>query len=236
MCVQYIGGCSVHRRIFSTLENVQYIGGCSVHQGDTMRTLGDIISGCVQYIGGIPWVHRGDTMSASGRYHEYIEGCSVHRDTMSTLGRYHEYIEGISLVHRGMFSTSRDVQYIRDFNRNWKVFTNLLPHMHHYIPRCTHDIPRCTHDIPEVLMISPWCTHGIPPMYWTSPDVLMISPACIMVSPTCIMVSPRCTEHPSSACSKFWGCQGRRTGVTTVSNSLILGGRVTKVLKNGDEK
>ena len=35
----------------------------------------------------------------------------------------------------------------------------------------------------------------------------------------------------------FGGCQGRRTGggVTTVSNSLILGGRVTKVLKNGDE-
>ena len=33
-------------------------------------------------------------------------------------------------------------------------------------------------------------------------------------------------------------CQGRRTGmgVTTVSNSLILGGWVTKVLKNGDEK
>ena len=36
----------------------------------------------------------------------------------------------------------------------------------------------------------------------------------------------------------FGGCQGRRTGVgvTTVSNSLILGGWVTKVLKNGDEK
>ena len=34
------------------------------------------------------------------------------------------------------------------------------------------------------------------------------------------------------------GCQGRRTGVgvTTVSNSLILGGWVTKVLKNDDEK
>ena len=40
------------------------------------------------------------------------------------------------------------------------------------------------------------------------------------------------------AFSKFWGCQGRRTGVvvTTVSNSLILGGWVTNVLKNGDEK
>ena len=34
------------------------------------------------------------------------------------------------------------------------------------------------------------------------------------------------------------GCQGRRTGVgvTTVSNSLILGGWVTKVLKNCDKK
>ena len=33
------------------------------------------------------------------------------------------------------------------------------------------------------------------------------------------------------------GCQGRRTGVgvTTVSNSLILGGWVTKVLKNGEK-
>ena len=43
---------------------------------------------------------------------------------------------------------------------------------------------------------------------------------------------------PSGARSKFWGCQGRRTGVgvTTVSNSLILGGWVTKVLKNGNKK
>ena len=38
--------------------------------------------------------------------------------------------------------------------------------------------------------------------------------------------------------SKFGGCQGRRTGmgVTTVSNSLILGGWMTKVLKNGAQK
>ena len=36
----------------------------------------------------------------------------------------------------------------------------------------------------------------------------------------------------------FGGCQGQRTGVgvTTVSNSLILGGWVTKVLKNDDKK
>ena len=64
-------------------------------------------------------------MSISGRYHEYIGGCSVHgcimicvRDIMSTFGvyhdtsvGYHEYIwgctvhGGISIVHRGMFST-----------------------------------------------------------------------------------------------------------------------------------
>ena len=33
------------------------------------------------------------------------------------------------------------------------------------------------------------------------------------------------------------GCQGRRTGVavTTASSSLILGGWVTKVVKNGDK-
>ena len=54
-------------------------------------------------------------MSTSGGYHEYIGGgASVHRrDTMSTsggyhdtCGGYHEYIGGCS-VHRGMFSTSK---------------------------------------------------------------------------------------------------------------------------------
>ena len=47
-------------------------------------------------------VHRGDTMSTSGGYHEYIRGCSVHRrdimmnvgDTMSTSGDV-QYIGGI---------------------------------------------------------------------------------------------------------------------------------------------
>ena len=54
-------------------------------------------------------------------------------------------------------------------------------------------------------------------------------------------------KHPADVIPKldllvhvpnFGGCQGRRTGVgvTTVSNSLILGGCVTKVLNNGDKK
>ena len=44
---------------------------------------------------------------------------------------------------------------------------------------------------------------------------------------------------PSALSNLFLGgCYGRRTGVavTAVSNSLILGGWVTKVLKNGDKK
>ena len=47
-----------------------------------------------------------------GGYHEYIGGCSVHReDTMSTSGGYHEYIGGYHeytggcSVHWGVFST-----------------------------------------------------------------------------------------------------------------------------------
>ena len=81
MCVQYIGGCSAHRGMFSTsgvfskyIEGIpwvhrrgyhEYIGGCSVPCGGIMST-----SGGVQYIEGIPWVHQGDIMSTSG--------CSVH--------------------------------------------------------------------------------------------------------------------------------------------------------------
>ena len=63
MCVQYIGGCSVHRGVFSTS------GG----------------------------VHRGDTMSTSGGYHEYHRGdiMSTSGDIMSTSGGV-QYIGGIS--------------------------------------------------------------------------------------------------------------------------------------------
>ena len=55
MCVQYIGGYSVHRWVFSTfgecheyIGGVKYIGGYHecIREGDIMNTLGD-----VQYIG-----------------------------------------------------------------------------------------------------------------------------------------------------------------------------------------
>ena len=55
MCVQYIGGCLVHRgNIMSTSgEYHEYIGGCSVHRGDIMSTSGMFST-------------SGDTMSTSG--------------------------------------------------------------------------------------------------------------------------------------------------------------------------
>ena len=74
ICVQYIGGCSVHQGVFSTPE------GYHEYIGDIMSTSGDIM------------IHVGG-------YHEYIRGCSVHRgDIMSTLGDV-QYIGGCS-VHR----------------------------------------------------------------------------------------------------------------------------------------
>ena len=143
MCVQYIGGCSVHRGVFSTLGEYH------------------------KYIRGISWVH-GSVHSVRRRgYHEYIGRCSVHWIP------YYEYIGEISWVHWGdIMSTSGDVgdiQYIGVFNRNWKDFNRLLPHMH-------HDIPPMYWTSPDVLMISPRCTHGVPPTFiMLSPDVLNIS-------------------------------------------------------------
>ena len=71
MCVQYIGGCSVHQGVFSTSGgyheyirgdimstsgDVQYIGGYHDERGDIMMNVGGTMStsGDVQYIGGIP--------------------------------------------------------------------------------------------------------------------------------------------------------------------------------------
>ena len=169
-------------------------------------------------------VHRGDTMSTSGGYHEYIGGCSVHRgvswwtwgipwvhrrDTMSTSEGYHEYIGGCSVHQRDIMThVGEQLDKILSISIENSDVLN--------IPWCTHDIPQCTEHPPmyswyppDVLMVSlqctehPRCTHGIPPMYWTSPDVLMVSLRCTehppMYSwypPDVLMVSPRCTEHP----------------------------------------
>ena len=67
MCVQYIGGCSVHRRVFGTSGGYhEYIGGYHEYIGGYH----DACGGYHEYIGGYHEYIRG--------YHEYTGGCSVH--------------------------------------------------------------------------------------------------------------------------------------------------------------
>ena len=134
---------------------VQYIRGCSVHQGCSVHW-------------GLPWAHRGDSMSTSG-------DVPVHqRDTMSILGDI-QYIRGIPWVHQeiswvyqqivstsGMFST---LEFSIEIERVLSSWYN-----------------------PDVLIVSLQCTEH-PPMYsWYPRNVLMISPLCTE--------HPWCTEHP----------------------------------------
>ena len=94
-----------------------------------------------------------------GGYHEYTGGCSVHRrDTMSTSGGYHEYIGGYHEYIGGCSVHRRDIM-IHVGEQLDKIFSISIENSNVLnIPRCTHDIPRCTHDIPPMYS---W----YPPMY-----------------------------------------------------------------------
>ena len=150
----------------------EYIGGIPwIHRRDTMST-----SGSVQYIGGIPWVHR---------------GCSVHR--------------GESWVHRGrdimstsgrdIMSTSGEVQYIGGIS--WSDVGGY----HEYIGWCSvhRGIPwvhrRDTMSTSGISWVHRGCSvhQG---MFSTSGVSIEIERILSSCSPTCIMISPRCTEHP----------------------------------------
>ena len=52
----------------STTGDIINTSGVFSTSGDIMMHVGDVISTSedVQYIGGIPWLHRGDIMSTSG--------------------------------------------------------------------------------------------------------------------------------------------------------------------------
>ena len=66
MCVQYIGGCSVHRGVFSTSGGYhEYIGGYHDERG-----------GYHEYIGGCS-VHRRDIMTHVGEQHDKILSISI---------------------------------------------------------------------------------------------------------------------------------------------------------------
>ena len=128
MCVQYIGGCSVHR-------GCSVYGGCSVYRGDTMSTS----AAYHEHIGRIPWVHRGISW-----VHRVMFSTSEYHDTC---GEYHEYI-GRCSVHWGcQYKSNAFINLLPHMNHDPPDVLN--------IPPCTQDIPRCTHGVPDVRVVSP---------------------------------------------------------------------------------
>ena len=212
--LQYIGGCSVRRGVFSTsggyheyIGGVQYIGGISwVHQG-MFSTLGDTMS------------TSGYTMSTSGGISWVHQGCSVHRGViMMHMGEKVGKNLSISIENSNVLNISRCTEHPPMYSWYLPDVLMISPWCIHGIPPCIMvsqmyswypsdvlNIPPCTHDIPpmyswyppNVLMVSPQCIHGTPrctedpPMYWTSPDVLNI---------------PRCTEHTLYRVFTFVSC------------------------------
>ena len=182
MCVQYIGGYSVHQGVFSTW-------------GDIMSTSGD-----VQYIGGYH--------VECGGYHEYTGRCSVHqRDIMIHVGEQLDKILSISIENSDVLNIP-DVLMISPPMYSWyppdvlmvslrctehpPIYSWYLPHVSWY--------PRCTEHPPMYSWYPLCCTHGIPPMYWTSPNVLMVAsdvlnnPRCTHDIPRCMHGIPQCTH------------------------------------------
>ena len=193
MCVQYIGGCSVHRwcsvhkgDIMSTFGGYhEYIGGISwVHWRDIMSTSGD-----VQYIGGIPWVHQGISWvhwrmfsTLEGYYDEYLGIPWVHQGMFSTLEGYHEYTVGYH-DYIGECSVHQRNIIIQMGEQLDKILSISIENSNVLnIPQCTDHLPMYSWYPPDVLNINRY-TQGIPLIYWTPPNILMVSPRCTHVIP-----------------------------------------------------
>ena len=190
MSVQYIGGCSVHRGVFSTSGGIQYIGGYHDYIGDIMSTSSLVHRRDIMMHVGDIMIHVGDTKSTPGDvqyiggYHEYSEGYHEY------IGGYHEYIGGyhdacggilwcmwgIPKVHQGMFSTLEDA--VSTAGISWVHLGDIMMHVGEQVDKILSisiENPNVLKSLdvllisPKVFMISPWYTHGIPLMYWTSP-------------------------------------------------------------------
>ena len=171
----------------------------SVHRGggDIMMYVGDIMSTSGEYheyIRGIPWVHRGDTMSTLG-----ISWCMCGSNLVKTFQ---------FLMKTLMYWTYPDVLMISlQCTHGTPQYTE-HPLMYSWYPHMYHNIP-------DVLMMSPR-------MYWTSPDVLMISPTGIMISPN-VLNTPWCThEIPSDLLSTHYtGWSWKRAQVLNFCTSHL---------------
>ena len=189
MCVQYIGGCSVQQRVFSTSGGIMSTSEGIMNTSEGVKYIGGIswcLWGYHEYIGGIPYIHRGipwvhrgiswvhqGMFSTLGRYHDVCGGYHEY------IGGYHEYIEGCS-VHWGTFSTLGFSIEIERFLPTCSPTCIMISPMYSwYPPTYSWYPPMYSWYSSNVLMVSLQCTQGIPPMYswsppmyWTSPDVL----------------------------------------------------------------
>ena len=132
MCVQYIGGYSVHR-------------GCSVHWGNIMSTSGMLSTseGTVPWVhwgGGIPWIHWGISWWMWGIPWVHWGMFSTSGDIMRALG---------------------DIMSTLGFSIEIERIYQVAPPHASWYPSDVVNIPQCTHDIPQVLNI-PRCTEYPP--------------------------------------------------------------------------
>ena len=134
MSVQYTGGCSIHRGMFSTLGDVQYTGGCSIHWG-MFNTLGDV---------------------------QYTGGCSIHWGMFNTLGDIMSTLGDI-MINVGRSLGKQFNLYGNPSLLNPPHCTHDIPYCTHDIPHCTHNIlPLYSKYPPTVLTISSHCTEHAP--------------------------------------------------------------------------
>ena len=138
--------CSLNK---TTLYNV-----CSVYRGMFSISRG------VQYVWGIPWVHRGISW--------------VHQGFQYKWKAFINFLPHMNHDIPPMYRTSLDIPWCtHDIPSTYSWY---LPDVLN-IPRCTHGIPPMYSWYPlDVLIVSPRCTHGIP-RCTKHPDVLSI-PRC----------------------------------------------------------
>ena len=134
-------------------------------------------------------VHRGDAMSTSGGYHEYIGGvqyiggCSVHqRDTMSTSGGCHEYIGGYH-------------EYTGGCSVHWG-YHDTCGGYHDTCGDTMSTLGDTMSALGDIMSTSGGYHDYIRGMFSTSGFSIEIERILSSCSPTCIMISLRCTEHP----------------------------------------
>ena len=135
MCVQYIGGCSVHWRVFSTSGGVQYIGGISrVHRGGYHEYIG----GDITSTSGISWCMWGSKLIKAFQFLLKTPMYWTSPDALMIFPRCTRDIPQCIHDMPPMYWTSPDVLMISP------RCTNGIPPMYSWYPGDVLNTPRCS--------------------------------------------------------------------------------------------